>query len=72
MVDIANVLDNGQFSEEKAKSEIETLLQEWPELKTQAAEQSNGNGFYFGAPEQEEQNQEDKQKGMFSSIFGNK
>lgn len=72
LIDINNVIENGLYSEEKAKTEIETLLQEWPELKTQASDDSNGNGFYFGAPEQEEQSQEEKQKGMFSSIFGNK
>lgn len=71
LVDIANVLENGLFSEEKAKAEIETLLKDWPELKTSSSN-GNGNSFYFGAPEQEEQNQEEKQKGMFSSIFGNK
>lgn len=71
LVDIANVLENGQFSEEKAQAEIETLLKDWPELKTSSSN-GNGNSFYFGAPEQEEQNQEEKQKSMFSSIFGNK
>lgn len=71
LIDVANVLDNGQYSEEKANQEIEALLKDWPELK-QAQEESNNNAFYFGAPEQAEQNQEEKQKGMFSSIFGNK
>lgn len=71
LIDASSVIENGQYSEEKAKQEIETLLQDWPELK-QAKEESNSNAFYFGAPEQSEQSQEEKQKGMFSSIFGNK
>lgn len=71
LIDPVNVIENGQFSEEKAKQEIETLLKDWPELKL-AKEESNSNAFYFGAPEQSEQNQEEKQKGIFSSIFGNK
>lgn len=71
LIDASSVIENGQYSEEKAKQEIETLLQDWPELK-QVKEESNSNAFYFGAPEQSEQNQEEKQKGMFSSIFGNK
>lgn len=70
LVDIANVLDNGQFSEEKAKAEIEALLQEWPELKKENSAESN-NAFSFGVPGQEEQATEEKQKNMFSSIFGN-
>lgn len=71
LIDITNVIENGQFNEAKAKQEIEALLKDWPELK-QAKEESNGNAFYFGAPEQSEQDQEEKQKGIFSSIFGNK
>lgn len=71
LIDVNSVIENGQFSEEKANQEIEALLQDWPELK-QAKEESNSNAFYFGAPEQSEQNQEEKQKNMFSSIFGNK
>lgn len=71
LIDAANVIENGQFSEEKAKQEIEALLQDWPELKM-AENGSDDNAFYFGAPEQAEQNSEEKQKGIFSSIFGNK
>lgn len=71
LIDINNVIEDGMYSEEKAKTEIETLLQEWPELKTQISDDSNGNGFYFGAPEQEEQDTEAKQKRMFASAFGN-
>lgn len=71
LIDASSVIENGQYSEEKAKQEIEALLQDWPELKETKSE-ANSNAFYFGAPEQEEQSQEEKQKGMFSSIFGNK
>lgn len=68
LIDINEVVENGQYSEAKAKDAIETLMKEWPELKLNKAE-SNDNQFYFGAPEQEEK--QDKQKNMFSSIFGN-
>lgn len=71
LIDIANVIENGEYSEDKAKQEIEALLQDWPELKEAKAD-TNSNAFYFGVPEQSEQNQEEKQKGMFSSIFGNR
>lgn len=71
LVDINEVLENGQYSDAKAKSVIETLMQEWPELKQNKAE-NNENQFYFGVPGQEEQQDKDKQKSVISSIFGNK
>lgn len=70
LIDINEVLDNGQYSDTKAKEAIETLMQEWPELKQSKAE-NNENQFYFGVPGQEEQQDKDKQKSVISSIFGN-
>lgn len=70
LIDINEVLDNGQYSDTKAKEAIETLMQEWPELKQSKAD-SNENQFYFGVPGQEEQQDKDKQKSVISSIFGN-
>lgn len=70
LIDINEVLDNGEYSDAKAKEAIETLMQEWPELKQSKAE-TNENQFYFGVPGQEEQQDKDKQKSVISSIFGN-
>lgn len=70
LIDINEVLDNGEYSNAKAKEAIETLMQEWPELKQSKAE-TNENQFYFGVPGQEEQQDKDKQKSVISSIFGN-
>lgn len=70
LIDINEVLDNGQYSDTKAKEAIESLMQEWPELMQSKAE-NNENQFYFGVPGQEEQQDKDKQKSVISSIFGN-
>lgn len=70
MIDVADVLDeSGQYSEEKAKTAIEEMLKVMPELK--ATSQQEQNSFYFGAPEQEEQNSQQEQKNTISKIFGN-
>lgn len=71
LVDINEVLENGQYSETKAKESIEQLIQEWPELK-QTKVQQESNSFSFGAPTQANVETEDKQQSMISSIFGNK
>ncbi|MCI9523584.1 MAG: hypothetical protein HFF01_00850 [Erysipelotrichaceae bacterium] len=68
LIDVNEVLENGQFSEPKAIEAVNLLLQEWPELKKAKDEQQNV--FSFGAPDQQEQ-QKEEQKGMFSKIFGN-
>lgn len=69
MIDVADVLENGEYSEEKANTAIEEMLKVMPELKaTQQQEQSQ---FYFGAPEQEEQNSQQEQKSVIDKIFGN-
>lgn len=69
MIDVDGVLENGEYSEEKAKTAIEEMLKVMPELKvTQQQEQSQ---FYFGAPEQEEQNSQQEQKSVIDKIFGN-
>lgn len=70
LIDINEVLDNGEYSDAKAKTVIETLMKEWPELKQSKAD-TNENQFYFGVPGQEEQQDKDKQKSVISSIFGN-
>lgn len=69
LIDINEVLDNGEYSDAKAKKAIESLMKEWPELKQSKAE-TNENQFYFGVPGQEQQDK-DKQKSVISSIFGN-
>lgn len=66
MIDVADVLENGVYSEEKAKTAIEEMLKVMPELK--ATQQQEQNQFYFGAPEQEEQKEE---KNVIDKIFGN-
>lgn len=68
LIDVNEVLENGQFSETKAIEAVNLLLQEWPELKKTKDEQQNV--FSFGAPDQQEQ-QKEEQKGIFSKIFGN-
>lgn len=70
LIDINEVLENGEYSDTKAKEAIETLMQEWPELK-QSKVDTNENQFYFGVPGQAEQQDKDKQKSVISSIFGN-
>lgn len=66
MIDVADVLENGEYNEEKAKTAIEEMLKVMPELK--ATQQQEQNQFYFGAPEQEEQKEE---KNVIDKIFGN-
>lgn len=68
MIDVADVLENGEYSEEKARTAIEEMLKVMPELK--ATEQQEQSQFYFGAPEQEE-NPQQEQKNVISKIFGN-
>lgn len=70
LIEPADVMENGVYSEEKAKQEIEKLLQEWPELK-RAEVGSENNDFSFGAPRQDE-NTETALATKVSQIFGNK
>lgn len=70
LIEPESVMDNGVYSEEKAKQEIEKLLQEWPELK-RAEVGSENNDFSFGAPRQDE-NAETTTASKVSQIFGNK
>lgn len=70
LIEPESVMENGVYSEEKAKQEIEKLLQEWPELK-RAEVGSENNDFSFGAPRQEE-NAETTTASKVSQIFGNK
>ena len=70
LIEPESVMENGVYSEEKAKQEIEKLLQEWPELK-RAEVGSENNDFSFGAPRQDE-NAETTTASKVSQIFGNK
>lgn len=70
LIEPEDVMENGAYSEEKAKQEIEKLLQEWPELK-RAEVGSENNDFSFGAPRQDE-NAETTTATKVSQIFGNK
>ena len=70
LIEPESVMENGVYSEEKAKQEIEKLLQEWPELK-RAEVGSENNDFSFGAPRQDE-NAETTTATKVSQIFGNK
>lgn len=69
LIDVNAVMEDGNFSEDKAKAEIEALIQEWPELK-RTSNGAENNSFSFGAPRQDE-NEEDMGS-KISSIFGNK
>lgn len=70
LIEPESVMESGVYSEEKAKQEIEKLLQEWPELK-RAEVGSENNDFSFGAPRQDE-NAETTTATKVSQIFGNK
>ena len=70
LIEPESVMENGVYSEEKAKQEIEKLLQECPELK-RAEVGSENNDFSFGAPRQDE-NAETTTATKVSQIFGNK
>lgn len=70
LIEPESVMENGVYSEEKAKQKIEKLLQEWPELK-RAEVGSENNDFSFGAPRQDE-NAETTTATKVSQIFGNK
>lgn len=67
LITLENVMENGEFSEEKAQAELEELLKDWPELKQVETEK---NVFHFGAKDQDE-GAENKRKSAISKIFGN-
>lgn len=68
LVDVADCLDEtGEYNQEKAQEAINSLIQDWPELKQV---QQQDNTFEFGAPGQEEHDQ-NTEKSMISKIFGN-
>lgn len=72
LIDPAEVMVNGEYSEEKAKEAVKNLLAEWPELKPAEAQSATVNTFSFGVHPQEEKSGEEAIKNQISSIFGNK
>ena len=57
LVDINKVLENGQIDE---KNEIDSVVSEFPELKTTKEEQKEEKGFKFGATQSSDTNQKNK------------
>ena len=60
LVDINKVLENGQIDEKKLKDEIDSVVSEFPELKTTKEEQKEEKGFKFGATQSSDTNQKNK------------
>jgi len=60
LVDINKVLENGQIDEKKLKDEIDSVVSEFPELKTTKEEQKEEKGFKFGATQSSDTNQKTK------------
>ena len=60
LVDINKVLENGQIDEKKLKDEIDSVVSEFPELKTTKEEQKEEKGFKFGATQSSDTNQKQK------------
>lgn len=60
LVDINKVLENGQIDEKKLKEEIDSVVSEFPELKTTKEEQKEEKGFKFGATQSSDTNQKQK------------
>lgn len=60
LVDINKVLENGQIDEKKLKDEIDSIVSEFPELKTTKEEQKEEKGFKFGATQSSNTNQKQK------------
>lgn len=60
LVDINKVLENGQIDEKKLKDEIDSVVSEFPELKTTKEEQKEEKGFKFGATQSSDTKQKTK------------
>jgi hypothetical protein len=71
LIDPEEVMENGEYSEAKAKEAIKTLLADWPELKPSGDQAAAANTFSFGAHQQEETDAAEVTKNQISSIFGN-
>ena len=71
LIDPEEVMENGEYSEAKAKEAVKTLLADWPELKPSEDQAAAANTFSFGAHQQEETDATEATKNQISSIFGN-
>lgn len=71
LIDPEEVMENGEYSEAKAKEAVNTLLADWPELKSTEDQAAAANIFSFGAHQQEETDAAEATKNQISSIFGN-
>ncbi|WP_072682812.1 hypothetical protein [Holdemania sp. Marseille-P2844] len=71
LIDPEEVMENGEYSEAKAKEAVKTLLADWPELKPSEDQAAAANTFSFGAHQQEETEAAEATKNQISSIFGN-
>ena len=71
LIDPEEVMENGEYSEAKAKEAVKTLLADWPELKPSEDQAAAANTFSFGAHQQEESDAAEATKNQISSIFGN-
>ena len=71
LIDPEEVMENGEYSEAKAKEAVKTLLADWPELKPTEDQAAAANTFSFGAHQQEETDAAETTKNQISSIFGN-
>ena len=71
LIDPEEVMENGEYSEAKAKEVVKKLLADWPELKPSKGQATAANTFSFGAHQQEETDASEATKNQISSIFGN-
>lgn len=71
LIDPEEVMENGEYSEAKAKEAVKMLLADWPELKPLEDQAAAANTFSFGAHQQEETDAAEVTKNQISSIFGN-
>lgn len=71
LIDPEEVMENGEYSEAKAKEAVKTLLADWPELKPSEDQAAAANTFSFGAHQQEGTDATEATKNQISSIFGN-
>lgn len=70
LIDVTDVIDDGEYSDSKASEAIEELLADWPELKV--SETKEQNVFTLGADTQDDASNEENVGSRISRIFGNK
>lgn len=69
LIDANKVVIQGALDTAKLQEEINTLVAEWPELKSKTSENQGSNaGFKFGASQE---NNSDSEEAEISKIFGN-